>query len=150
MDLRIATPQDAEWLDNIIKREFPYTDFSPEKIISRINDKRFLVFVAWQGNIPSGFAELELFKENEEARLNAVYVEDAMRLQRFGTKLVEHCLHVVRHMHFHRVFLLVKEGNANAKRLYERIGFKFEGLHNKELDGSKVEVWSIELSKAGK
>jgi ribosomal protein S18 acetylase RimI-like enzyme len=150
MDIRPATPKDAEWLDDVIRREFPYTDFCPEQIISRINDRRFLVLVAWQKNIPSGFAELELFPEKEEARLNALYVEDSMRLQRFGTKLVERCLHEVRHMHFHRVFLLVKKDNDSAKRLYERLEFKFEGMHTKELDGSKVEVWSIQLSKVGK
>jgi len=146
MEIKLATPFDAEWLDRVIKREFPYTEFSPEKIISRINDNRFMIFVVWQGNISAGFLDLELFEEKEEARLNALYVEDAMRLQHFGTKLVEHCLHHLRHLHFHRVFLLVKENNANAKRLYERMGFKFEGMHNKELDGSKVEVWAIQLS----
>lgn len=142
MKIGYASIEDAEWLDSVIKEEFPYTDFSKDKIESRIGSENFLVFVARQKNIILGFCELELFVEKKEARLNAVYVSEAWRLQKIGSKLVEKAVHEAHHKHLKRVFLLVKVDNDSAKRLYKRIGFEFEGMHDKELDGSKVEVWA--------
>lgn len=150
MYISAARPSDAEWLDEVIRFEFPYTDFSPEKILSRINDPKYMILVSEQGNIITGFADVELFEETGEARLNAVYVEEPFRLMRYGTHLVKECIKQTRKRGVKRLFLLVKEGNENAKRLYQRLGFRFEKAHDKLIEGCKVEVWSIQLLKEHK
>ena len=68
MDICIAKPSDAEWLDEIIRIEFPYTDFSPEKILSRISDPKYLILIAEQKNLVVGFADIEFFEDIKEAR----------------------------------------------------------------------------------
>jgi len=149
MKISLALLQDAEWLDSVIKVEFPYTMFSPEKILARITDPRFCVLTSKQKNIIQGFLELE-FLDGEEVRLNAVYVEDFWRLQRVATHLIKQSIKEAKKRGVKRMFLLVKENNLNAKRLYERLGFNFEKIHDKLIEGSKVEVWTIQLEKEHK
>ena len=137
-----AKPEEAVWLDEVIKREFPYVAFTPDKIIERINNPKYLILLSRQENIYTGFAELELFLAKNEARMNALYVDDAWRDQKIGTRLVEQCINECKHRKIQRLFLLVKKGNTGAKYLYTKTGFAFEKKHNKKLDDSEVEVWS--------
>ena len=142
MDIEKAKPEQAAWLDEVIKREFPYTKFTPEKIISRINDPKFAVLVARQENIMTGFAEMELFLEAHEARLNGIYIEDAWRDQGIAKMLIAHLINLCKHKRVQKLFLLVKETNEDAKALYTKTGFKFEKIHNKKIEDAKVEVWT--------
>jgi len=134
---------DAEWLDEVIKKEFPYTEFTPQKIASRITDPHFLVLIAKQANILTGFIELELFPDTKEARLNAVFVEGSWRGQKIGTRLVRQAINECKHKRIQRLFLLVKIGNTAGKGLYKKVGLKFEKLHDKIIEGSQVEVWGM-------
>jgi len=145
MNIEKAKPTDADWLDEVIKIEFPYTEFTPEKIIERINNPKYLILISKQVNIYTGFTELELFPEKKEARMNALYVQDGWRDQKIGTMLVEQCINECKHKKIQRLFLLVKVGNTGAKYLYEKTGFVFEKMHDKILDGSEVEVWAQEI-----
>ncbi|MCX6803613.1 MAG: hypothetical protein NTY48_03505 [Candidatus Diapherotrites archaeon] len=61
-----ATEEDALWLDGVIRKEFPYTKFNKQKIAERINNENFIVLIARQENIITGFAEIELFIENND------------------------------------------------------------------------------------
>jgi ribosomal protein S18 acetylase RimI-like enzyme len=140
MKIKRAKETDAEALDEAIKTEFPYTFFTPEKISEKIKSPNFLILTAWQGNICTGFIEVELL--GREARLNGVYVEEAWRGQKIATQLIQKAIHECKRKHIGRVFLLVREGNEGAKELYKKTGFKFEKMHDREIDGNKVEVWS--------
>jgi ribosomal protein S18 acetylase RimI-like enzyme len=142
LNIEKSTNAQAEWLDGIIKREFPYTEFTPKKIEERMNDSKYIILIAKQSNIETGFAEMELFLDKKEARLNAIYVEDGWRDQGVGTMLVEHCINECKHKKIQRLFLLVKSDNVGAKHLYEKLEFEFEKMHNKIIDASKVEVWA--------
>lgn len=142
MNIENAKPEDASWLDEAIREQFPYTSFTPQHIIERINDPKYLVLVAKQVNIFTGFAELEFFLEKKEARLNAIYVEEAWRDQGIAIMLIEKVINTCKHKRIQRLFLLVKKNNEAAKGLYKKTGFTFEGMHDKVIDGSEVEVWA--------
>jgi N-acetylglutamate synthase-like GNAT family acetyltransferase len=141
MNIQKASLNETEWLNDAIKREFPYTAFSPEHIEERINNPKHLILVAKQGNILTGFAELEIFPEKKEARLNAVFVEEAWRDQKIGTKLVKQSINECKHKKIRKIFLLVKESNLGAKHLYAECGFAFEKNHDKIIEGEQIEQW---------
>lgn len=141
LNIQKATLADTEWLDEIIKREFPYTKFTPKKIIERINNPEFLVFVAKQENILVGFGEMQLFLDKKEARLNGIFVEDAWRDQGIAKEIIARIINQCKHKKIQRLFLLVKENNEDAKALYKKTEFVFEKMHDKIIEGEKVEVW---------
>jgi ribosomal protein S18 acetylase RimI-like enzyme len=143
LEIKSAADEDVAIIDEIIRRQFPYTKIPQERISKKIKDKNFLIFAAYQENIFMGFAEFELL--GEEARLNGIYVEEAWRGQKVATKLVKRALHECNKKHFRKVFLLVKETNEGAKKLYQKTGFRFEKMHDREIDGSKVEIWSVKI-----
>lgn len=145
MNIEKASIESAEWIDKMIKQEFPYTDFTPKKIEERINNPNYAVFVAKQKNIFTGFAEIEIFLEKKEARLNAIFVDDGWRDQKVGTMLLEKVINECKHKRIQKLFLLVKTTNHGAKHLYQKVGMKFEKPHEKEIDGANVEVWAIEI-----
>jgi ribosomal protein S18 acetylase RimI-like enzyme len=142
MNITRARPEDADWLDEQIREEFPYTEFTPKNIVERINNPKYIVIVARQENIITGFAEIELFIEDSEARLNAIFVDDAWRGQQIATELIQKAINECKHKKLQRLFLLVKENNVGAKELYKKTGFEYEGPHDKIIQGSKIEIWS--------
>ena len=145
MNIEKAKTEHSEWIDGIIKEEFPYTTFTPKHIQERINNQKYLILVAKQENIFTGFIELEIFQEKKEARLNAVFVEDAWRAQKIGTKLVEQAINECKHKKLQKIFLLVKENNEGAKHLYTNTGFKFEKIHDKIIEGTTIEQWGQKI-----
>jgi len=145
VEIEKARATDSEWIDEKIKIEFPYTEFTPKKILDRMNDPKYLVLIAHQENILTGFADIEFFLEKKEARLNAIYVDDAWRGQKIATKIVEHIVEECRRVFAERLFLLVRASNDGAKELYEKNGFVFEKMHDKKIEGEKIEVWGRKI-----
>jgi ribosomal protein S18 acetylase RimI-like enzyme len=143
LNIEIAKPDCVDWLNEMIGREFPYTAFTPKHIEERINNPKYIVLIAKQENILTGFAELELFLEKKEARLNAVFVDEPWRGQRIATHLLEQAINQCKHKKVQRLFLLVKTDNFGAKHMYEEMGFTFEKMHDKIIDDSEVEVWAM-------
>jgi len=136
--------KDCAELSEMLQSEFSYIDLSKEKILSKVDDENFFLIKCHQKNIILGFAELE-FLENK-ARLNAIFVEEAFRGQGVAKKLLHKIFHEAKRRRYHTVFLLVKESNFAAKELYIKNGFDYVKMHNKELDGSKVEVWEKQIN----
>ena len=139
-----ATGNDVPVLDEIIKKEFPYTTYNSEKISGKLNDDKYFIVKAHQKNIFVGFTEAEFF--DNEARLNAVYVEEAWRGQKIALHLIRKIIHECKRRRVHRIFLLVKERNFAAKCLYEKSGFVFERIYEKEIDESVVEMWHYHVN----
>ena len=145
MNITLAKKEDVAWIDEIIKIEFPYIEFNKKRIIEKINDSNFNILIARQGNIQVGFCETELFIEKKEARLNAIFVEDAWRDQGIAKALISQTINDCKHKKIQRIFLLVKEENINAKAVYEKTNFKFVGMHDKIIDESNIEVWEQKI-----
>ncbi|MEI7961164.1 MAG: GNAT family N-acetyltransferase [archaeon] len=145
MNIENAKPANVEWLNEVIQEEFPYTKFTMEKVASKINNPKYLILIARQENIMTGFCETEFVTEKKEARLNAIYVEESWRDQGIAKRMLAQIVNECKHRKITRLFLLVKESNTDAKALYEKTGFKFEKIHNKIIEGEKVEIWAQEV-----
>ncbi|MEK6958715.1 MAG: GNAT family N-acetyltransferase [archaeon] len=148
MEIKKATISDAPVLQGIIKREFSYTKFSPQTIVEKLVDERFLIIKTVDKKEFVGFAELDLLNDPAklgQARLNAVYVSDKFRKKGVATKLVKKLLSLAKKKKLKKVFLLVRFDNELAKGLYLKCGFLFEKIHDKIIEGKEVEVWSTSL-----
>lgn len=145
MNITLANEKDVEWLNEVIRIEFPYTEFNEKKITEKINNPNFCILVARQGNIQIGFCETELFTQKQEARLNAIFVEDAWRDQGIGKTLIEYTINQCKHKRIQKIFLLVKKENVGAKTLYKKTNFDFIKMHDKKIDDSDIEVWEQKI-----
>ena len=145
MNITLAKKEDAQWIDSIIKVEFSYIDLNKRRIIEKIKDSNFNILIARQGNIQVGFCETEFFLLKHEARLNAIFVEDAWRGRGIGKTLISQTINDCKHKKIQKIFLLVKEENINAKKLYEKTNFEFVGMHDKIIDASNIEVWEQKI-----
>ncbi len=131
---------------SIINTVFPYTSFSNEIIYKKIRDKNFFLIKFCHNNVFTGFAETQFFPDEKKARFNAVFVSEAWRGQGIATKLLKKSIHEVkRRKGFQEFFLLVKESNNSAKKLYSKCGFSFKKINEKKIEDSVVEVWSIKI-----
>lgn len=144
-DIEKVTSDDVYDILEIIDYAFPYITFTKEKLEEKIKSKNFYLIKYHQNNILTGFLELE-FLEDNIARLNAIYIEEAWRGQGFANKLVKAAVHECKRIRIHKIFLLVKKENEGAKHLYKKRKFKFKEMREKELDGSKVEVWERHIN----
>ena len=136
--------EDCADLSEMLQDEFSYIDLSEKKICEKLKKNNFFLIKCHQKNILLGFAELEFIEK--KARLNAIFVEEAFRGQGIATKLLHRIFHESKRKRIHTVFLLVKEKNFSAKELYIKNGFEFKEMHNKEIQGSKVEVWEKHIN----
>ncbi|MGI6589850.1 MAG: GNAT family N-acetyltransferase [Candidatus Iainarchaeum sp.] len=145
MNITLVNEKDVEWLNKVIKTEFPYTKFDTKKISEKINSLDFCILVARQENIQIGFCETELFPQNQEARLNAIFVEDAWRGRGIGKTLIERAINKCKHKRIQKIFLLVKEENIAARNLYKKTKFVFKKIHHKKIDSSTIEEWEQKI-----
>lgn len=145
MNANPATKNDTDWLEEVIHEQFPYTQFTKDKISEKISDPNFIILVARQENILTGFIELELFFETKEARMNAIFVSEGWRDQGIAKMLISQGINKCKHKRIQRIFLLVKETNEDARALYKKSGFVFEKMHEKIIDSSRVEQWGMSI-----
>lgn len=145
MEIKKASDKEVSWLDSVISTEFPYTGFSFFDIAHKIDDSNYLVFCAFEKKKPVGFVELQFFSSDSCARLSAIFVEKKSRKKGIATKLVKKVFLECKKKKYFHVFLLVKEGNKVAKAFYKKIGFSFEKMHDKIIEDSKIEVWSLKI-----
>lgn len=139
MKIELATKQDLKYLNKIISKEFAYTNFTQEKLLERIQRPEIVIFKKTSGKRIIAFIELELLEEF--ARINGISVEHEYRKQGHGKELLEFAVNFLKNSGVPTARLLVKEENQIAKNLYSSLGFEFISIHDKEIEGSKVEVW---------
>jgi ribosomal protein S18 acetylase RimI-like enzyme len=144
-EIKNMSLEDAYDLLEVLDFAFPYVTFDKSTLENKIKSNNFYMIKHHQNNIMTGFLELE-FLEDNVARLNAIFVEEAWRGQGFANKLMKSAVHECKRRRIHKIFLLVKEKNDAAKHLYTKRKFKFAKMHDKKLDGSKVEVWERHIN----
>ncbi|MDD3083974.1 MAG: GNAT family N-acetyltransferase [Candidatus ainarchaeum sp.] len=144
-NIKKVVKEDIPEILKIIDNIFPYTYFNDKTILKKIVDKNFFLIKFVQKNFFVGFAEIEFFPEKKESRLNAVFVSESFRKKGIATKLLQNCINEVKKRHYNIFFLLVKENNFVAKKLYSKSGFCFERFYEKEIDNSIIEMWSIKF-----
>lgn len=83
-----------------------------------------------QGGLAVGYAVVTLGWSLEsggiDALLDEVYVRPTLRNQGLGTRLIEDAVDVGRARGSLRIYLEVEAGNDDARRLYERLGWRAE------------------------
>ena len=79
------------------------------------------------------------------ARINGLTVRPEERNKGIATALLEHMIGFLQSRGAKRIMLLVKQGNDEAKKLYETKGFRFMGLYQRQIDQSIVEEMELDF-----
>lgn len=144
MSIEIASAEDAEQLEKIISADFPYKMLTREKISERMKRPGTTVFKSTVEGRVIGFAEVEI--RGSGGMFMAISVLPEERGKGRARELLESAM---AHMASHGVkkaFLLVKKTNKRAKKIYANAGFSFTKMHEKDIEGEKIEVWEKELA----
>ncbi len=139
-----AQIKDTQLLNDIIQKEFPYVEFGFDRIKEKILSKNFFIIKVVKEKKFVGFGEIE-FIENC-GRINCIFVEKKERRKGIAISLIKRLLKECKKKKIVKVFLLVKEKNFVAKKLYSKAGFEFERMHDKIIQKNKVEIWILKKS----
>lgn len=141
MRISKANQEDVDWINSIIKKEFPYTHLTPKKISEKISSKDYLIILTKQDKNKIGFAEIQYLFNGKKARLNGIFVLQEHRNKGIGKKMIKHLIRKLKKNKINELFLLVKKENEIAKKLYKSIDMIFDRIHDKKIEGSTIEVW---------
>ncbi|MDD3159808.1 MAG: GNAT family N-acetyltransferase [Candidatus ainarchaeum sp.] len=144
MQIKKITEKDIIELNKIIKTEFSYTNFTNDKLIEKINLSNFYLIKLIDKSKLIGFLEIEQI-DNEKARLNAIYIDNKYRRKGLATKLINNGLKQSKKNGIKTIFLLVKEKNDIAKKVYEKNGFNYTKEHDKIIENSVIEIYEKTL-----
>jgi DNA-binding MarR family transcriptional regulator/ribosomal protein S18 acetylase RimI-like enzyme len=86
-------------------------------------------------------------KSEEEAQLRLLHVERFARGAGIGTKLVTECVATARKVGYRRMVLWTNDVLADARRIYERAGFRLTGEERHHSFGKDLtgQFWALEL-----
>lgn len=85
--------------------------------------------------------------ERDVARLRILLVEPKARGLGLGTRLVEECVKFARRSGYHKMVLWTYSVLADARRVYEKAGFKLAAQEKRRDFGHKLtgQTWELEL-----
>ncbi|WP_333821566.1 bifunctional helix-turn-helix transcriptional regulator/GNAT family N-acetyltransferase [Pinisolibacter sp.] len=86
-------------------------------------------------------------KDDAVARLRLLHVESEMRGRGIGTRLIDACIHFVRDAGYRTLTLWTNDVLAEARRLYERAGFRLVAAEPHTMFGPPLvgETWDLTL-----
>ncbi|GIF46700.1 MarR family transcriptional regulator with acetyltransferase activity [Asanoa ferruginea] len=86
--------------------------------------------------------------DDETARLRILLVEPAVRGIGLGRRLVHECLRFARQAGYRRIVLSTYDAMAEARRIYERVGFRLASARPVHEFGADLvdEVWAMDLN----
>lgn len=133
MNYSIAKMEDADMLDNLLTKLIADERINYDKTINQnfvvngfyknyIFDKNRLIYICKYNNIIVGY--IYVYKENTLAVIDALYVEKKFRNKGLATKLLKYALAWIKDKKCQFVEVSVIVANTEAKKLYEKIGFK--------------------------
>ena len=79
------------------------------------------------------------YKGMTKAIVNGISVLSEYRRKAMGEKLMQYAIKFLRKKKVKEILLLVKVGNFPAKKLYRKVGFRFNRYFDKKIDNSIVE-----------
>jgi putative acetyltransferase len=131
----------------------PFTREKIESWTSNIDYNEVLAIVAVTkekdtqrivGSASLRFHTQEVFKHKAEL---GIAVHDDYQNLGVGTALVNHLLNIARKKNLKKIFLTVNSENARALHVYEKAGFKIEGILRKEicLNGKYLDEYRMAL-----
>ncbi len=141
-----AEDRDLELISALIRKEFSYTQSTPEKLRERLAKQKLFLFKQVEGKELIGFVEVEALNL-ARARINGLAVREEFRGKGNARALLEFALGFIRERGFKEATLLVRKSNEAAKKLYEESGFRFMRPHSIKLGDEQAEEWYLSLFK---
>jgi ribosomal-protein-alanine N-acetyltransferase len=151
--IREVAEQDLEDIKEIETACFP-APWDPEI---------FDILARWEGTIPlkdgrilhmkvlendgqlCGYAVWEEIKEGAEGHLMNIAISEEKRQQGYGKMLLEHVFKSLRIGGLNECWLEVREGNKEARSLYESMGMSANDRIPKYYDGEDAIIYRIKL-----
>lgn len=149
--VREATPRDAEAIGGLATqtfnesfawynspenmRQYTSTHFTPERIREELQKAGTWFFLAYDGELPVGYAKLRdtehpaELKGKKHLEIERIYVLKSHHKQKVGYALMNRCIALAREMKLDCVWLGVWEKNEGARAFYEKLGFLPFGEH---------------------
>ncbi|MDD4809548.1 MAG: GNAT family N-acetyltransferase [Bacilli bacterium] len=131
-NFRLANINDSEKLDilltKLIQDERKYDDsIDPDFKVKNfycnvLNKNNKIIYLCKLSDIICGY--IYLIIEDYSAKIDALYVEENFRGKSIGSKLIEWALNYVNDYNIKSVTINVMSENQNAKKLYQKYGFK--------------------------
>ena len=88
-----------------------------------------------------GYAGLSKVPGSEQADVQTIAVDAALRGQGFGRKLMDRLLTEARTLHANEIFLEVRADNLVAQNLYESLGFEHIDTRKRYYQPDNVDAW---------
>jgi DNA-binding MarR family transcriptional regulator/GNAT superfamily N-acetyltransferase len=154
--IRPPRPGDFGWVLNrhaVLYHEEYGWDGTFEELVLRIiddylagDDDGRAAWVAELNGDPVGFIACAR-RDAETAQLRLFFVEPAARGMGIGSRLVEECLRFARLSGYRRIMLTTYSVLADARRVYQRAGFKLDEEKPERAFGKDLvaQVWSRDL-----
>ena len=137
-----AKDEDVQEISKIALEEFSYANQSLDKILTR-KKKGALIFKAIEHDKLMGFVDFEINGEN--AMINALTVVKEFRGKKVGTHLAKFAVNFLALRGVKKINLLVKQENFAAKKIYEKLGFKFLEIYEKKIENHVVEKMELNI-----
>lgn len=112
---------------------FPGTYATGQRILDKLDDKH-QVFVSCQGNEMMGYLYAAVDEDSGDGSIEFVGVREEARGKGVGRQLLQTALYwLFEARQVPQVLLVVNDNLANARSLYESVGFKlkYTGVHNR-------------------
>lgn len=129
----LSAQQSQDFID-LHKAVFPHTYASGQRILEKLGDQQ-QVFVQMNGNEMLGYLYAIVVEETGEGSIEFVGVREDSRGKGIGRQLLQTALYWLFEVKkVPRVALVVNDDSANARSLYESVGFrlKFTGVHTRK------------------
>lgn len=128
----------------MIDSEFPYKGMTEKEMKKRVRGGKVFVFKTMIGNKIAGFVDFELQKKGN-AMVHGISVLSEYRRKAIGEKLMQHVIKFLKGRGIKEILLLVKVSNFPAKKLYKKVGFRFNRYFDRKIDNSIVEEMQMVL-----
>lgn len=158
MEIRIAKPEDAEQLLEVIKNADAYdsiifqlgdSNLNAQHIVEWMteNEDSMTIFVAEADGHIIGYLQVKrgVLDSTKHCGTIAVGVHSNARGTGVGTMLFEHMHQWAREHGFHRLELMVLTNNVKGIFLFRKMGYKIEGTKHDAMfiDGRYIDEYSM-------
>lgn len=146
MIIRKIREEDAHEISRLTVEEFPYTSATKEKVLER-KKSGAMIFTAIEKDAVIGFVDFEM--KEKQAMINGLTVKKEFRGKHVGKKLAFFAVNFLALKGADKIMLLVKQENSAAKKIYQSLGFRTNGLLEKKMDNSLVEQMELKITQQG-
>ena len=107
-----------------------------------MEEKKIMIFKGTIDKELVGFVDIEFLGE-QSSRINGITIIEEFRGKGFAKELLKYALAFLQKTGNTEIFLLVREDNEIAKKIYSAFNFRFEEYLDKKIVGKKIEKWYL-------